>query len=61
MKDKKLRVLFIGDIVGEAGRNAIGTLVAGLVKEYQADFIIANCENSAGGKGVTPKITEYLR
>lgn len=60
MKDKKLRVLFIGDIVGEAGRNAIGTLVAGLVKDHQADFVIANCENSAGGKGVTPKITEYL-
>ena len=60
IKDNELRVLFIGDIVGEAGRDAIGALVADLVKEHRADFIIANCENSAGGKGVTPKITEYL-
>jgi metallophosphoesterase (TIGR00282 family) len=60
MNDKRLRVLFIGDIVGEVGRNAIGTLVGDLVKEHRTDFIIANCENSAGGKGVTPKITEYL-
>lgn len=33
MKDKRLRVLFIGDIVGEAGRSAIGALIADVVKD----------------------------
>ncbi len=60
--DKKegLRVLFIGDIVGEPGRNAVKALLPDLVKDHHIDFVIANCENAAAGKGITPKITEYL-
>jgi metallophosphoesterase (TIGR00282 family) len=57
---KEMRVLFIGDIVGEPGRSAVRALVPGLVKEHKIDFVMANCENAAAGKGITPKITEYL-
>ena len=51
-----IRILFLGDIVGEPGRKAvIGQLP--LIKQEEAlDFIIVNGENSAGGKGITPKI-----
>lgn len=57
---KSLSVLFIGDIVGEAGREAVGGLVSNMVKEYKVGFIVANCENAAAGRGVTPKISDYL-
>ncbi|MDF1658512.1 MAG: TIGR00282 family metallophosphoesterase [Verrucomicrobiales bacterium] len=51
-----LRILFLGDIVGEPGRKAVISTLP-LVKEEEAiDFIIANGENSAGGRGITPRI-----
>ncbi len=59
-KKEGLRVLFIGDIVGEPGRNAVKVLLPDLVKDNLVDFVVANCENAAAGKGITPKITEYL-
>ena len=59
-KKEGLCVLFIGDIVGEPGRNAVKVLLPDLVKDNLVDFVVANCENAAAGKGITPKITEYL-
>lgn len=57
-----IRILFLGDIVGEPGRKAVIKRVASLKRELEIDFIIANCENSAAGRGVTPKIAvELLR
>ncbi len=55
-----MRVLFIGDIVGEAGRRFLFEQLASLSDEYRADLIIANCENAAGGFGITPKIAEEM-
>lgn len=55
-----MRVLIIGDIVGQPGRNAIRELVPVLRKEEGIDFVIANAENAAGGSGVTPPIAEEL-
>ena len=49
-----MRVLMIGDVIGQPGRAAIKTLVPELRREYQIDLVIANGENSAGGFGVTP-------
>ena len=54
-----MRLLFIGDIVGESGRRFLEQL-ASLSDEYRADPIIANCENAAGGFGITPKIAEEM-
>ena len=55
-----MRLLFIGDIVGESGRRFLFEQLASLSDEYRADLIIANCENAAGGFGITPKIAEEM-
>lgn len=55
-----MRVLFIGDIVGQPGRQAVHALLPGLVKDHQADMVMANGENAAAGFGTTPSITEEL-
>ncbi len=51
----KVKILFIGDIVGEPGRRAVHELIPRLRRQHQPDLIIANGENSAGGSGITPK------
>jgi metallophosphoesterase (TIGR00282 family) len=51
-----IRILFLGDIVGEPGRQAVIQRVPKLREERDIDFVIANGENSAGGRGITPKI-----
>ncbi len=55
-----MKILFIGDIVGQPGRNAVKTLLPKLREEHQLDFVIANGENSAGGSGITPKTAEEI-
>lgn len=54
------RILFLGDVVGEPGRKAVTALLPVLKEELAADFIIVNGENSAGGRGITPKIAISL-
>lgn len=57
-----LRVLFLGDIVGEPGRSAVIAKVPELKEREAIDFTIVNGENAAGGRGITGKITiELLR
>ncbi|HVE15132.1 MAG TPA: TIGR00282 family metallophosphoesterase [Chthoniobacterales bacterium] len=51
-----IRILFLGDIVGEPGRNAVVARLSKLREEREIDFIIVNGENAAGGRGITPKI-----
>src|SRR3989338_4052950 len=55
-----MNILFIGDIVGSPGREAVGALVPKLKKKKNIDFIIANAENVAGGSGITPATAEEL-
>jgi metallophosphoesterase (TIGR00282 family) len=50
-----VRILFIGDIVGQPGRRAVHELVPRLRKRHNLDLVIANGENSAGGSGITAK------
>lgn len=50
----------IGDVVGRPGRRAVHSLVPGLRHELQLDMVIANAENAAGGKGLTPVTAEEL-
>jgi 2',3'-cyclic-nucleotide 2'-phosphodiesterase len=50
-----VKLLFIGDIVGQPGRNAVKTLLPKLREQHALDFVIANGENSAGGSGITPR------
>jgi len=51
-----MNILFIGDIVGASGRQALFENLDRLKKEYNIDFTIVNGENSAHGKGITKKI-----
>src|SRR5689334_24849329 len=52
-----LTVLFLGDIVGEPGRNAVIARLPELKEQHAIDFVIVNGENAAGGRGITGKIT----
>src|ERR1700719_740493 len=52
-----LTVLFLGDIVGEPGRNAVISRLPELKEQHALDFIVVNGENAAGGRGITGKIT----
>ncbi len=55
-----MKLLFIGDIVGQPGRNAVNALLPGLREKWALDFVVANGENSAGGSGITPKTAEEI-
>jgi 2',3'-cyclic-nucleotide 2'-phosphodiesterase len=55
-----MRVLFIGDVFGRPGREAITTLLPALRAELGIKVVVANCENAAGGKGLTPTIADAL-
>ena len=55
-----MRILFIGDIVGEPGRRAVKRLVPRLRAELPADLVIANGENMAGGSGITPRTADEV-
>ena len=48
-----MRILFIGDVVGEPGRRALARLVPTLRERHNVDVVIANGENAAGGAGIT--------
>jgi metallophosphoesterase (TIGR00282 family) len=50
-----LRLLFIGDITGKAGREAIRIRLERVKKEHRIDFCVANGENIAHGFGITAK------
>ncbi|MDO4219487.1 MAG: TIGR00282 family metallophosphoesterase [Synergistaceae bacterium] len=56
-----MKVLFIGDIMGCPGRNAVGAFIKKLKQEKGPfDFIIAESENAAGGFGLTEKVANDL-
>lgn len=52
-----LTILFLGDVVGEPGRNAVIANLTRLKEAHGVDFVVVNGENAAGGRGITPKIT----
>lgn len=54
--DNVIRILFLGDVMGDPGRKAVGELLPKLKQELAVDFAIVNGENSAGGRGITPKL-----
>lgn len=55
-----LTILFVGDIVGEPGRTALIRSLPGLKDEFRIDAVIANAENAAAGRGLTPKLAQEL-
>jgi len=55
-----MRLLFIGDVVGKSGRNAVLERLAGLRTRFSLDCVVVNGENAAGGAGITEKICREL-
>lgn len=55
-----MRLLLIGDVVGQPGRHALYLALRDIVREEGVDFTVANGENAAGGFGITPKIASAL-
>jgi metallophosphoesterase (TIGR00282 family) len=56
-----MRILFLGDVVGRPGRRALARVVPPLIAREGVNFVVANCENASGGKGVDPAAAEELR
>jgi metallophosphoesterase (TIGR00282 family) len=55
-----LKVLFLGDVFGKPGRQAVKHFVPKLIARHGIDLVVANAENSAGGAGVTPESADEL-
>ena len=53
-----MRLLFLGDIVGRAGRLAVQDRLPGLRERWKLDCVVINGENSAGGFGITEAICD---
>ena len=56
----KFSALFIGDLIGRPGRQALARFLPQLRKKYRPDLVIANAENAAGGNGLTEEIGKEL-
>ena len=59
--DKTMKILIIGDIVGNSGVKKVKEVIPNYVNQNKIDFVIANGENSADGMGITLKIYEDLK
>lgn len=55
-----MKFLFLGDVVGKPGVQAVRTLLPKLIARHSLDFVIANAENSEGGAGVSPESAQAL-
>ena len=55
-----IRLLFVGDVLGSAGRRALRQELEPLVDRERVDLVVANVENAAGGFGITPAVLEEL-
>ena len=55
-----MKILFIGDIVGDPGRKIIARQLPKIVEEHEIDVVLGNGENAAGGFGITPDIAQEL-
>lgn len=56
----KMRIAFIGDIVGRPGRDMVKVYLQDIIKEHNIDFVIANYENTSHGFGLTSKNANEL-
>ena len=49
-----MRILFLGDVMGRAGRQAVAERLPGLRADWKLDFVVINGENASSGAGITP-------
>jgi 2',3'-cyclic-nucleotide 2'-phosphodiesterase len=55
-----VRILFVGDVVGRPGRDAVEGLLPVLRERHEVDVCVVNGENVANGMGITPRLAELL-
>jgi 2',3'-cyclic-nucleotide 2'-phosphodiesterase len=55
-----MKILMIGDVTGSPGRLVVAQVIARMRRENAIDFTVANAENAAAGRGITPKLAEEL-
>ena len=55
-----MRILFLGDVVGRAGRTAIKARLKGLRDDWRLDFVVVNAENATSGVGLSPDHAKIL-
>jgi len=61
MSAADFRILFVADVVGQPGREAVKAILPGLKRELEADVTILNGENAAGGFGLTARLASELK
>ena len=55
-----MKILFVGDIFGSAGRRIVREHIGHVREAHDVELVVINAENAAGGFGVTPQIAEEL-
>ena len=55
-----MKILFLGDVTGRSGRDAVVARLRSLKEETAADFTVINGENAAHGKGITTLLSRIL-
>jgi metallophosphoesterase (TIGR00282 family) len=55
-----MRILFLGDIVGRAGRDAVATALPALRQRLNLDVVVVNAENASHGFGLAPAMADAL-
>lgn len=61
MATDDFRILFVADVVGHPGREAVNAILPGLKRELAPHLTVVNGENAAGGFGLTARIAAELR
>ena len=56
-----MRLLFLGDVVGRAGRDAIADRLPGIIADYRFDCVVINGENASHGRGLTEPHFQALK
>jgi hypothetical protein len=59
-EEPSLRILFVGDVFGSAGRRIVREHIGHIISGRQIDLVIVNAENAAGGFGLTPAIATEM-
>ncbi|ADV83275.1 TIGR00282 family metallophosphoesterase [Terriglobus saanensis] len=55
-----MKILFVGDVFGSAGRKIVAEHVGHVMETHEIDLLVINGENAAGGFGITPSIADDL-
>jgi hypothetical protein len=55
-----MKLLFLGDLVGHTGRDAVMAIVPRARRELDLDYVVVNAENVSGGRGILPAVADEL-